>query len=82
MRISETCIRRPVFATVLSLVLTLLGLVAYQRLSIREYPNIDTAVVTVDTKYHGHVVLVHASEEFALARSCHLGQPQRKFAQY
>ena len=53
MRISETCINRPVFATVLSLVLTLLGLVAYQRLAIREYPNIDTAVVTVDTIYRG-----------------------------
>ena len=53
MRISETCIRRPVFATVLSLVLTLLGFVAYERLSIREYPNIDSAVVTVDTKYRG-----------------------------
>ena len=53
MKISEICIRRPVFATVLSLVLTLMGLVAYQRLAVREYPNIDTAVVTVDTTYRG-----------------------------
>ena len=53
MRISETCIKRPVFATVLSLVMTLLGIVAYERLTIREYPNIDTAVVTVKTTYRG-----------------------------
>jgi len=53
MRISDICISRPVFATVMSLVLTLLGAVAYQRLSIREYPNIDSAVVTVATTYRG-----------------------------
>jgi hypothetical protein len=53
MRISETCIKRPVFATVLSLVMTLLGIVAYERLAIREYPNIETAVVTVNTTYRG-----------------------------
>jgi len=33
MRISEVCIRRPVFATVLSLILMLLGLVSFDRLS-------------------------------------------------
>ncbi len=49
MRLSDICISRPVFATVLSLVLVLLGIVAYQRLAIREYPNIDAAVVTVAT---------------------------------
>ena len=53
MRISDTCIRRPVFATVLSLVIVLVGLVAFQRLSVREYPNIDPPVVTVETTYEG-----------------------------
>jgi multidrug efflux pump len=53
MVISDVCIRRPVFATVLSLVLTLLGLVSYNRLSIREYPKIDEPVVTVSTTYRG-----------------------------
>ena len=53
MRLSDICISRPVFATVLSLVLVLLGIVAYQRLAIREYPNIDAAVVTVATTYRG-----------------------------
>ncbi len=53
MSLSELCIRRPVFTTVLSLVILLLGLVSYQRLNIREYPNIDPPVVTVETTYSG-----------------------------
>jgi multidrug efflux pump len=52
-KLSETCIRRPVFATVLSLVIVLVGLVGYQRLPVREYPNIDPPVVTVQTSYLG-----------------------------
>ncbi len=53
MKISELCIRRPVFATVLSLTVMLIGLVSYSRLSVREYPKIDEPVVTVDTTYRG-----------------------------
>ena len=53
MKISELCIERPVFATVLSLVVMLLGIVSYDRLSVREYPKIDEPVVTVDTTYRG-----------------------------
>ncbi|HEX5600280.1 MAG TPA: efflux RND transporter permease subunit, partial [Hyphomicrobiaceae bacterium] len=55
----EVCIRRPVFATVLSLVLVLLGLVSYTRLTVREYPNIDEPTVSVTTMYPGaapHIV--------------------------
>ncbi len=53
MKISEICIQRPVFATVLSVVVVLIGLVSWQRLTIREYPNIDEPVVTVATTYRG-----------------------------
>jgi len=53
MRISDLCIRRPVFATVLSLTVMLIGLVSYARLSVREYPKIDEPVVTVETTYRG-----------------------------
>ena len=53
MVISELCIRRPVFATVLSLLVLLVGLMSYSRLTVREYPNIDEPVVTVDTRYRG-----------------------------
>ncbi len=53
MGLSALCIRRPVFGTVLSLIIVLLGLAAYQRLTVREYPNIDPPVVTVRTQYPG-----------------------------
>jgi multidrug efflux pump len=49
----EFCIRRPVFATVLSLVLVLLGIVSYDRLTVREFPNVDEPVVSVSTTYPG-----------------------------
>ncbi len=53
MGFTELCIRRPVFATVLSLVLVLAGLMSFSRLTIREYPNIDEPQVTVQTNYPG-----------------------------
>ena len=53
MSLSDICIRRPVFATVLSLIIVLLGLLAYQRLAVREYPNIDVPIVTVNVMYPG-----------------------------
>ena len=53
MTLPEVCIRRPVFATVLSIVVLLIGLISYSRLSVREYPRIDEPVVTVETKYLG-----------------------------
>jgi multidrug efflux pump len=53
MKLSETSIRRPVFATVLSLLLVLVGLVSFTRLQVREYPRIDEPVVTVTTTLRG-----------------------------
>ena len=53
MRISEISVRRPVFATVISLLLLIFGLVSLDRLPIREYPDIDRPVVSVTTRYLG-----------------------------
>ena len=53
MTLPELCIRRPVFATVLSLLLVLVGLMAFNRLTVREYPNIDEPQVSVSTGYSG-----------------------------
>ena len=53
MTLPELSIKRPVFATVLSVALVLIGLVAYERLSVREYPAIDPPVITVETDYPG-----------------------------
>ena len=53
MVLSELSIRRPVLATVMSLMLVLLGYLCFERLPVREYPNIDTPVVSVRTVYPG-----------------------------
>ncbi len=53
MVLSDVSIRRPVLATVMSLLLVLVGVIAYQRLTVREYPQIDEPVVTVQTTYPG-----------------------------
>ena len=53
MQLAEVSIRRPVFATVLSLLILLVGLVSFQRLAVREYPKIDEPVVTVSVRYVG-----------------------------
>ena len=53
MQLAEVSIRRPVFATVLSLLVLLIGAVSFNKLSIREYPKIDEPVVTVSVRYAG-----------------------------
>ena len=53
MQLPELCIRRPVFATVMSLMIVLVGAISFTRLTVREYPKIDTPVVSVRTVYKG-----------------------------
>jgi multidrug efflux pump len=53
MLISDTSVKRPVFASVVALVLIIFGLVSFDRLSLREYPDIDAPIVSIDTRYPG-----------------------------
>ena len=53
MILSDLSIRRPVFATVVSLLLIVLGAIAFTQLPLRELPNIDPPVVSVTTVYTG-----------------------------
>ena len=53
MQLSETSIRRPVLACVMSLLLVLIGLVSFRQLSLREYPRIDEPLVNVSTRLLG-----------------------------
>lgn len=53
MILSDTAVLRPVFATVLSILLVIFGLVAFTELPLREYPDIDPPVVTIETNYVG-----------------------------
>ncbi|RYE85835.1 MAG: efflux RND transporter permease subunit, partial [Hyphomicrobiales bacterium] len=53
MSLFELFVRRPVLSTVLSLLVVLIGFVSYTRLTVREYPNIDEPIVSVQTTYRG-----------------------------
>jgi multidrug efflux pump len=53
MKLSEIAIQRPVFATVMSLSIILLGYISFTRLPVREYPETDPPIVSVTTIYRG-----------------------------
>lgn len=53
MILSDISVRRPVFATVMSLLLVVLGLAAVMRMPVREYPDIDPPIVSITTTYKG-----------------------------
>ena len=53
MLLSDISIRRPVFASVISLLLVAFGIISFDRLTLREYPDIDPPIVSIETKYPG-----------------------------
>ena len=53
MVLSDISIKRPVFASVVSLILIIFGLFAFDRLAVREYPDIDPPTVSIVTLYKG-----------------------------
>ncbi|NVK25657.1 MAG: efflux RND transporter permease subunit [Gammaproteobacteria bacterium] len=53
MLLSDISVKRPVFATVVNLLLVTFGIVAFTMLSLRQYPDIDPPIVSVSTSYPG-----------------------------
>jgi multidrug efflux pump len=53
MNLSDISIKRPVLAVVMSLLLIVLGVMSFMRLTLRELPNIDPPVVSVEVNYPG-----------------------------
>ncbi|MDV7392090.1 efflux RND transporter permease subunit, partial [Arthrospira platensis SPKY1] len=62
MFLPELCIKRPVLATVMSLAIILIGVMSFLQLPVREYPNIDTPVVSVRTVYPGASAAIMESQ--------------------
>ncbi len=58
MFLSDMSIRRPVLATVFSLLLVVFGIISFERLPVREYPDIDPPVVSVEARYPGAAAAV------------------------
>jgi multidrug efflux pump len=52
-KITDTSVKRPVFAIVINLLLLTFGLVAFSMLPLREYPDIETPIVSISTDYTG-----------------------------
>ena len=53
MKLSDTAIRRPVLTSMVSVALVLFGTIAYSRLAVREFPDVDSPIVSVNTSLRG-----------------------------
>ena len=53
MNISELSIKRPVLATVMTVIILLFGIIGYTNLGVREYPSVDNPIITVSCSYAG-----------------------------
>jgi HAE1 family hydrophobic/amphiphilic exporter-1 len=53
MQFTETCIKRPVFTSVISLMLITLGAIFYTKLEVRDTPNVNSPSLTVEARYEG-----------------------------
>ena len=53
MNISELSIRRPVLATVMTLIIVIFGVIGYSYLGVREYPSVDNPIISVSCSYPG-----------------------------
>ena len=62
MGLAETSVRRPVLMTVLGVGVVLLGVLGYTKLAVREYPNVDSPIITVTTSYTGANAAVYNGE--------------------
>ena len=53
MNISELSIRRPVLATVMTVIILLFGMIGYFYIDVREYPSVDNPIISVSCSYAG-----------------------------
>lgn len=53
MSLSSTCIKRPVFATVMNIILILVGCIGLVFLGVRDYPSVDPPIISVSTSFPG-----------------------------
>jgi len=62
MWLSDTSVKRPVMAIVLSLLLTVFGIVSFTQLSVREMPDVESPVVSITTTYSGASATIMESQ--------------------
>jgi multidrug efflux pump len=52
-KLSDLSVKRPVFAAVVAMLMAVVGLIGFFNLSVREYPDVDPPIVSVETRYIG-----------------------------
>src|SRR5438477_10198447 len=52
-KLAELCVRRPVFATVIALLMAVIGFVSYFKLGVDRFPKVDFPTITVTTRLEG-----------------------------
>lgn len=75
MILSDVAVKRPVFATVISLLLIAFGLISFQELSVRELPDVDPPVVGINTNYPGANAAVVETRVTQIIESAIAGVP-------
>ncbi|NVJ98229.1 MAG: efflux RND transporter permease subunit, partial [Alphaproteobacteria bacterium] len=75
MILSDVSVKRPVFATVISLLLIAFGLISFQDLSVRELPDVDPPVVGIRTNYPGANAAVVETRVTQIIESAIAGVP-------
>ena len=78
MTLSDLSIRRPVLATMISLALVLFGAIGYTRLAVREFPDVDPPIVSVNTQPGDSSSLACARQ--ASSRSRMASNPERRWS--
>ena len=73
MLLSDISVKRPVFATVVSLLLIAFGIITYTRLPLREYPDIDSPIITIKTMYTGASASVVETKITQIVEDCVAG---------
>ncbi|WP_353570428.1 efflux RND transporter permease subunit [Candidatus Albibeggiatoa sp. nov. BB20] len=58
MLLSDISVKRPVFATVVNLLLVTFGILAFYQLPLREYPDVNAPVVSISTDYRGAAAVI------------------------
>lgn len=74
MALTDPFIRRPVLASVVSLLIVLLGFQAWSSLPIRQYPQMENALITVTTAYPG----ANAENHSRLHHPAHAAEPGKR----
>jgi hypothetical protein len=78
MMLSDVAVRRPVFAAVAAIILCVIGAAAFMFLPVRELPNVDPPIVSVNTTYRRRLGRGHREPHHRADRAADRRHPGRR----